>query len=274
MKTAALLLASALLLPAASAFAQSFTFTAPEADLQELVGCHSAVQAVAQTTGKVTYFGVVNSHDAQHEQFARLRQVFEASKPTVVLFEKPDAGVAGTEAATIAQMGESGYARYLAQQHGARAERLDDPVAEYEYLRAHADATQLKLYYLLRVSQQFRHCTGASHTLTKKHMQQMLASSPFFLPGTDNVLQDMAGFRAAYCQHCPTGGKWWKRSLDAQPTEAFMQRFDDELRDFRAQRLAQQIARHTQADERVLVVLDRSHLPASVFFAASTRASR
>ena len=274
MKITALLLTSALLLPAASAFAQSFTFTAPEADLQELVGSRPAAQASVPAAGSVTYFGVVNSHDAQHEQFARLRQTFETTKPTVVLFEKPDVGIAGTEAATIAQMGESGYARYLAQQHGVRAERLDDPLAEYEYLRTRADATQFKLYYLLRVSQQFRHCTGASKALTKKQLQQLLANKAALLPGTENVVQDMAGFMAAYRQHCPTSGKWWKRSLDAQPTEAFIQHFDEDLVAFRNQRLAQQIAAHTQAGERVLVVLDRSHMPASATYAVQLPASR
>ncbi|MDO7884101.1 hypothetical protein [Hymenobacter cheonanensis] len=276
MKINALLLASALLLPAASAFAQAVAFAAPEADLQELVGCYSTASAklAAPAAGTVTYFGVENSHDARHAQFARLRQVFEASKPTVVLFEKPDMGVDSTEAATIDRLGESGYARFLAQQHGVRTERLDDPVAEYEYLRARTDATQLKLYYLLRTCQQFRQRTGASKALTKKAMQQLLANSALFLPGTEGALPTMTAFAAAYRQHCPTGGQWWKRPLGTPPAEAFVQRLDEDLRAFRAQRLARQVAARTQAGERVLVVLDRSHLPAPATYAARTAASR
>jgi hypothetical protein len=276
MKTSALLLATALLLPAASAFAQSFAFTAPDADLQELVGCYPAAspKATAATAGTVTYFGVENSHNTQHAQFAQLRQVFEASKPTVVLFEKPDLGVDSTESLTITRLGESGYARYLAQQHGAKAERLDDPVAEYEYLRARTDAAQLKVYYLLRACEQFRQCTGASKDLTKKAMQQLLTNGATFLPGTESVVQNMAAFTAAYRQHCPSGGQWWSRPLGAQPTEAFMQQLDADLHAFRAERLAQRVAAHTQAGERVLVVLAPSHLPAAATYAATSRASR
>jgi hypothetical protein len=274
MQTAAFLLATALLLPAASAFAQSVAFAAPEADLQELAGCYAVARATAPAAGSVTYFGVVTSHDAQHEQFARLRQVFEASRPTVVLFEKPDMGVDSTEAATIARLGESGYARLLARQHGVRAERLDDPTAEYAYLSTRTEAPQLKLYYLLRASQQFRLSTGASKALAVKAMRQLLAGSAPFLPGTGAAIGNLAELAAAYRQYCPNAGQWWSRPLGTPPTEALVQYLDEELRTFRAQHLARQVAAHTQAGERVLVVLDRSHLPAPAAYATTTRASQ
>jgi hypothetical protein len=274
MKINALLLASALLLPAASAFAQSFAFVAPQADLQELVGCKSAAQASAPAAGTVTYFGVENSLNTQHEQFARMRQVFEASRPTVVLFEKPDLGFDSSESITITRLGESGYARFLAQQHGAKAERLDDPVAEYEYMRTRTTAAQLKLYYLLRTCQRFGQQTGASKTLMVKAMQQLLTNSNTFLPGTEAELPTLGAFTAAYRQHCPGAAQWWQQPTAAQPAPAFVQHLDDELCAYRAQRLSQQVAAHIQAGERVLVVLDRSHLPAPAAYAATTRASR
>lgn len=273
MKINTLLLATALLLPAAGAFAQSFALAAPEADLQVLAGCYPASQASGPAAGTVTYFGVETSCNTQHAQFARLRQVFEASQPTVVLFEKPDLGVDSTEALTITRLGESGYARYLAQQHGAKAERLDDPVAEYEYLRARTSAAQLKLYYLLRASRQYQLSTSTSKALAMKTMRQLLANSAAFLPGTEGALPDLAAFQAAYRQHCPGAGQWW-RPLGSRPAATLIQHLDEELRAFRAQRLARQVAAHTQAGARVLVVLDPSHLPAAAAYAATTRASR
>ena len=272
MKITTLLLATTLLLPAAGAFAQSFALAAPQADLQALAGCYPASQASGPAAGTVTYFGAETSHHTQHAQFARLRQVFEASQPTVVLFEKPDLGVDSTESLTITRLGESGYARYLAQQHGAKAERLDDPVAEYEYLRARTDATQLKLYYLLRASHQFQLCTNASKALTRRAMQQLLANSATFLPGTEKALPDMAALTAAYRQHCPGASQWW-RPVGTQPAVAFVQRLEEDLRAFRAQRLARQVATHLQAGERVLVVLDPSRLPATATYAVGAPAS-
>jgi hypothetical protein len=272
MKTTAFLLAAALLVPAAGAFAQSQSFVPDE---QELTGQHAAPQAAATqpaalTGPSVTYFGVVSTHDATHEQFARLRQAFEASQPTVVFYEKPDMGVDSTETATIGRFGESGYVRYLAQQHGVPAERLDDPVADYEYLKTVVDAEQLKLYYLLRATQQFRHNTGASKALTKQAMKARIRCSSAFLPGIEGVIHNMAEFNAAYRKYCPTGGQWWQ-----QPTAgAFVQRLNDSLSAFCAQRLASRLAEKLQAGERVLVVLDPSHLPAQAPYAVNTQASR
>jgi hypothetical protein len=282
MKITAVLLASALLLPAASAFAQSFSFVAPAPDLQELAGCYPAAKAVAPTVGSVTYFGMVTTHDAGHEQFARLRQALAASRATVILHEKPDMDVDSTEAATIARLGEAGYVRFLAQQRGIPAEHLGTRQAEYDYLRARTEPTPLKLYYLLQASQQFHQNTGAPKELMVKDMQQLIRNSAAFVPGTENVIRDLAEFEAAYRQYCPAAGAWWQRpaaDFDPQapagrPTEAFVQAINDHLRTFRAERLSQKVAEKMQAGARVLVVLDRSHLPAPATYAVGTRASR
>jgi hypothetical protein len=279
MKIVPVLLASALLLPAASAFAQSFAFVAPAADLQELAGCYPAAKAATPTVGSVTYFGVVNTHDAGHEQFARLRQALAASQATVILYEKPDTGVDSTEAATIARLGESGYVRFLAQQRGVRAERIDNLEAEYAYLRARTEPTPLKLYYLLQASQQFRQNTGASKVLMVKAMQQLIRNSATLAPGTENVIRNLAELEAAYRQHCPTAGAWWQYAGTGspapagQPAEAFVQAINEHRRAFRAERLGQQVAAKVQAGERVLVVLDQRQLPAPATYAVGSRAS-
>lgn len=274
MKITALLLASALLLPAAGAFAQSFALAAPAADVQELVGCYPAGWALAPASGTVTYFGTETSHNTQHEQFARLRQAFAASQPTVVLFENPDLGVDSNESLTITRLGEAGYARFLAQQHGAKTERLDDPAAEYAYLRARTGATQLRLYYLLRASQQFRQSTGASAALTKQAMRQILTGGATFLPGKEAAIGSLPELAAAYRQHCPTSGQWWSRPLAPQPSADCLQQLDQDLSAFRRQCLGEKVAAYAQAGERVLVVLDRRHLPAPAAYVATTMASR
>jgi len=278
MKIVPVLLASALLLPAASAFAQSFAFVAPAADLHQLAGCYPVAKAATPTAGSVTYFGVVNTHDAGHEQFARLRQALAASQATVILYEKPDTGVDSTEAATIARLGESGYVRFLAQQRGVRAERLDDPTAEYDYLRARTEPTQLKLYYLLQASEQFRQATGAPKKLLVQAMQQHIRHSAAFVPGTEHVIRNLTELEAAYRQHCPAGGAWWQCSVagpDSQaPTAAFAQAINATRRTFRTQRLNQKIAAQVQAGERVLVVLDQRQLPAPATYAVGGRAGR
>jgi len=205
-----------------------------------------------------------------------------ASQPTVVLFEKPDTGVDSTEATTIERLGESAYVRLLAQQHHVPTERLDDPLAEYEYLRARVEPTQLKLYCLLRASQQRRQNTGISKVLATQAMGELIKNSAAFLPGTEQVIQSPAEFAAAYRRLCPAGGPWWQRTVAdlgpqtpaSHPTETFVQAINDHLRTFRTQRLNQKITAQVQAGERVLVVLDQRHLPAPAAYAVRAQASR
>ena len=275
MKTTALLLAAALL-PAARAFAQSPALP----DLRELVGAYSPAPAAAPSAGgSVTYVGVVSSCDAQHEQFARLRQAFAQTRPTVVFFEKPDLGIDSTESATISRLGESGYARFLAKQYQAATARLDDPVAEYAYLTTQLAPEQAQLYWLLRTAQQYRQHTGASKALMTRQVQALIASGATCIAGSQLVIHSPAQLKTAYRQHCPTGGQWWKlpaasfasQPVAGQPTEPFLAAINHTLSEYRAQRLAAQVATAVQAGHRVLVVLNRDHLPAP---AAATYAAR
>lgn len=186
-----LFLTAALLVPTAATFAQVFS---------------AASEAPAAAPAHVTYFGTVPSNDATHEQFARLRQAFAQCQPTVVFFENPDMGTDSTEAATIGRMGPAGYARFLAQQHQVPAQRLDDIYAEYAYLQTQLAPEPLKLYWLLRQTQQFRQTTGAQKDQVLRATQAFIASSAHDLNGTAQFIRITAELRTAYRTYCPAGG--------------------------------------------------------------------
>lgn len=260
-------LAAALSLPFFSASAQTLVAT-PAA--QELSGSASAA-VVPASAGSVTYFGVVNSHDARHEQFAQLRQAVEKLKPTLLVVEKPDLGTAGTAAATIASKGMPGFARLLAQQHQVPTERLDNPDAEYAYLRTKLPAKQLKLYYLLRETRRFQQSTGANKALTMKFMQQLLTQSAIFLPGTENTIRTVDELAAAFRQHCPDGGQWWNtpsayfcpQAATLYPTGSFVRTVNDAINEYRARYVYAPLAARAAAGERILVVTSCDQLPAA-----------
>ena len=259
MKTTFVLLAA--LLAAPGAFAQSPA--APARAAAAPAGPHRAA-------GNVTYFGTVYSHDAQHEQFARLRQAFEACQPTVVFFEHYDGGTDSTEAATIGRTGAAGYARFLARQHGVPAERLDNALAEYAYLQARIDPERLKLFCLLRQTQRFHANTGAPRALMVKALQAYLANSASFLPGTGQCIHNLAEFEAAYRKYCPAGTSWWQAPAEwFNPNAAAASTGNDYLKDlsaavgaFREQYMYRRLAELAQAGQRVFVVLDRANVPA------------
>lgn len=267
MKTVALLLAAALALPAVS-FAQAVVPTQALRLRPTPLAPAYFTRSVAGG-GSITYFGAGCSHDAADAQFAQLRQTFAASRPTVVFIAKPDCGFDSTEAATITQFGEAGYARFLARQHGVPTERLDDPLAEYAYLQTQLEPEPLKLYCLLRETQRFRARTGASAALAKRAMRQFIANSPVFLPGTAQVIRTEAELAAAYRKYCPGGPKWWNAPADwfapqaaASVSNPFLREVSVALAAYRAQQVQGRLLARAQAGERVLVILDRAELPA------------
>ncbi|TPG65791.1 hypothetical protein [Hymenobacter nivis] len=269
MKFSALLLTAALLVPTAATFAQSF------------VSAPAASGAPAAAAGTVAYFGTVPSNNATHEQYARMRQAFAQAQPTVVFFENPDMGTDSTEGATIGQMGPAGYARFLAQQQHAAIQRLDDPYAEYAYLQTKLAPAPLKLYWLLRQTQRFSQATGAPTDLVMKATKAFIASSAHDLGGCQHVIRTAAELRTAYRTYCPTGGAWWSlpaTAFGAEPTggPAFVLSTTRALNEYRAARLATQVAAAVQAGQRVLVVMDRNYLPAATqpAYAAQTQLSR
>jgi hypothetical protein len=216
---------------------------------------------------------VVNSLDANHAQYAQLRQVFAATRPTLVVVEKPDLGTATTEAATIATKGAAGYARLLAQQYQVPIERLDDPEAEYAYLRTKVDAEQLKLYYLLRAAHNFRKHTGASKTLTVKAMEQFITNSTYFIPGTEHVIQSVAELNTAFQKYCPTGGQWWdapaayfcpQAAVALYPSGSFCNTLGSAINEYREQNVYSKLAARAEAGERILVVTSCDQLPSTL----------
>ena len=276
MKTAFCLLAAALL-SATGASAQSSTAAGqPSRALLGAVAPTPLAPANAYTQrfaggGSLTYVGVVASHDAGHAQFAQLRQAFADGQPTLVYYEKPDMGLDSTAAATIGRLGEMGYVRLLARQQQVPAARLDNPVAEYEYLKTRTDLTQLKLYYLLRASQRVQASTGASRRVLTKAMRALLANSAYFMPGCEAVVRNLKELKAAYRQHQPDGSPWYQApgaslNFNANPASAggaFITNINRMASEFREQTAYRQALAQAQAGQRVLVVVDRDHLPAA-----------
>ncbi|RYY21472.1 MAG: hypothetical protein EOO36_00650 [Cytophagaceae bacterium] len=266
MNASTFLLAAALSLPALRAAAQTLV-AGPDAPAPG--GAY--LTAAQPAAGPVTYFGVVNSQDARHAQFGQLRQVFDTLRPTLVVVEKPDLGGAETEAATIATKGVPGYTRLLAQQRQIPTERLDDPEAEYAYLRTKIEPAQLKLYYLLREARRFQLHTGADKALTIKHVRQLIAQSATFLPGTENTIRSVGELAAAYHHYCPGGGQWWdaptayfspQAAVALYPSGSLAHTLGSAISAYRAQYVYGPLAARAQAGERILVVMSCDQQPA------------
>ncbi|QIX60114.1 hypothetical protein FY528_01610 [Hymenobacter lutimineralis] len=220
--------------------------------------------------GSVYYFGAEHSQDAAHAQFARIKEAFAQAKPTVVLFEGPNRGADSTETATIARLGESGYVRFLAKQQNLPVESLENPVAEYQYLKSKFDLEQLKLFYLLREAQRLRTRTKASPEQITKAMETLLAKSAQMLPGSDQVIRTVPELAAAYQKYWPAGGNWWEAPaawFDPMASSAstggkFTNDINRASSEFRNLYMYRLIADKARAGQRVFAVVGRNHVPA------------
>ncbi|MCR5889728.1 hypothetical protein LRS06_18525 [Hymenobacter sp. J193] len=262
-------------LAAAPALAQT---AAPSPCDQQLVGYATPLPAKPVWTYtrtlpagcRVYYFGAEHYQDAAHAQFARIRRAFAETKPTVVLFEGSNRGTDSTETATISRLGESGYVRFLAKQQNITVESLENPVAEYNFLKTRFDLEQLKLFYLLREAQRLRTRTKASPEQITKAMEALLAKSAQILPGSDQVIRTVPELAAAYRKYWPDGGNWWEApaawfdpaASSASTGGKFTNDINRASSEFRNQYMYRLIADKARAGQRVFAVVGRNHVPA------------
>ncbi|WP_162910505.1 hypothetical protein [Hymenobacter oligotrophus] len=224
----------------------------------------------AANGGSVYYFGAEHSQQTTHQQFALIKQAFESAKPTVVFYEGPNRGIDSTAAATISKYGESGYVRFLAKQHNLPVESLDNPVAEYQYLKSKIDLERLKLFYMLREAQRLRTRTGSTQEQITKAMEALLVKSAQMLPGSDQVIRSVAELEAAYKKHWNDGTNWWEAPsawFDPADTSAntggkFTNEVNRASSEFRNLYMYRTLAAKAQAGQRVFAVVGRDHVPA------------
>lgn len=271
MKSHAFVLAAALCCAAATAAAQSFApaLTGLPSTLGQPASHYSTRHLAGG--GSVTYFEAQPSHEAQHEQFAQLRQAFATTKPTLVLYQWLHNDLDSTETATIARLGVSGYVSFLAQQQQVPGRRFADCVAEYEYLQARTEAAPLKLYYLLREVQRWRARTGATKAGTRLAMQYFIDHSAYFLPGTEQAIRTLPELETAYRQYGPPGTKWWELparyfqpDAPASQTGPVLAALNQTLGEYRTQLLQRLATAPAQTGQRILVVTEPGYLPAAL----------
>jgi hypothetical protein len=119
--------------------------------------------ATTRGDGALHYIGAVHSRDPEREQFSSIRGSWRAFRPTIAFYEGPDRGVREDEGSTIAQLGESGYVRFLATRDGVKLARLEpDPKAEIAYLLERFTPEQVKLFFVVREAQRLREAEGSA----------------------------------------------------------------------------------------------------------------
>jgi hypothetical protein len=214
----------------------------------------------------VTVIGAEHSRNPTHEQFEHIASAFDTERPTLVLFEGPDRGMAGSREETIRAGGESAFARLLANGTGVPARSLEP--APGEQLKALAGAfpqDQVMLFFVLREATRLRdreHLSGekldgALATLLQKAAG--MAPMPF---------ADLAGLDAAFRKHWPdrdwrtADARWFDPLADDAATGGkFFAAINRANSTNRNRHLVKLLTDAAAKGERVFVVIGRNHVP-------------
>ncbi|GAA0870203.1 hypothetical protein GCM10009116_20390 [Brevundimonas basaltis] len=226
----------------------------------------------AQADGRLVYLGARHVRDAADPQFVDIEHAFRDAAPTVVFFEGPDRGVGADGPGTIETRGESGYARWLAAQSGARAVSLEpSPLDQFNVLGGRFPVDQIELFFVLREAARLRDREHLTPEALESAVATLLSRFAGMTEGTGMALpfSDLDGLRAAYSRHWSDGSDWraapstWfdPGADDARTGGRFMAAINaasSEARDVHMYRL---LARAARSGERVFAVVGRNHVP-------------
>ena len=214
----------------------------------------------------VTVIGAEHSRDPSHEQFARIASAFETAKPTLVLFEGPDRGVAGSREETIRVGGESAFARFMAKSAGVPARSLEpSPGEQLKALAGAFPQDQVMLFFVLREAARLRdreHLTGEQLDVAVATLLQKAAGmGP--MPFTD-----LAGLDAAFRKHWAdrdwrTADARWFDPLadDGASGGKFFAAINRANSTNRNRHLVKLLTGAAAKGERVFLVVGRNHVP-------------
>lgn len=215
--------------------------------------------------GSLLYVGVpAHTSDPADPFFERLDELAAGFQPTVVFYEGPDRGTRPTRDETIRELGESGYARFLAAQMGAQVARLE-PAPQHEFA-AVADtlgAERAALFFLLRETSRLRDRRGlAGDSLHGAVADLIRRAAPLGLPvaSTDEL-------GALFHAHVDPDLAWtdvpgaWFDPLQFGAEAHFFPTANRASSHFRNVHMAQTLAASVGNGARVMAVVGRNHLP-------------
>lgn len=224
---------------------------------------------VAPGGGSVTLIGAEHLRDPAAPQFAHIASRFAATKPGRVFFEGPDRGTEDNADATIRNMGESGYLRFLAKQAGIPATSLEPgPIEQLAGLRGGFSDERILLFFLLREAARLRDREGKAGDALDAAMTSLLARSGAVAgrAGLDASITDIASLTAAAAREWP-GRDWrmlpgnWFSPIGQDPDAGYLTAINAANSSFRNLHMLRLFAAAAREGERVFVVVGRNHVP-------------
>jgi hypothetical protein len=225
-----------------------------------------------RNAGTLVYIGAEQSVKPDHPQFARIRNTWQQSRPTIVFYEGPNRGIAATETETIRQFGEAGFVRFLANEKKLKTQSLEpNPQEEMQYLLGTKKYTpeQVKLFFVLRETARLRDQKGLTGKPLKLAVSQFIQKANGMFPAFKSIITDTIGLQTAYARYWTSPFSWtevpsaWfdpKRTAEKNGGKftSDINRISSQFRDIHMYNV---LSDAVQRGEKVFAVVGRNHVP-------------
>jgi hypothetical protein len=221
--------------------------------------------------GQLTYFGAEHSDKPEHSQFRKIKEAWQKTQPTLVLFEGPNRGIAATETETIKQFGESGFVRFLANSANVKTQSLEpNPQDEVRYLMETEKFTaeQIKLFFVLRETTRLRDRKNLTGNALKANISQLLQKANAMFPEFKSIITDTTELQTAYAKYwsypqnwTQVPAAWFDPKGNAKQTGGkFAHEINRLSSEFRNMHMYRTLSEAVQNGEKVFAVVGRSHV--------------
>ena len=217
--------------------------------------------------GSLHYVGAQHLDDANHSQFADIKNKWNAFKPTLAFYEGPDRGIADSEKLTIEKFGESGYVRYLAKELQIPTKSLEPPITDlYAYLVSKYPQNKVDMYMLSKEAMRLRTRKGLNKDEITAELTKMLSMVTKML-GKETAIKTINQLAAVLNKllgkrsHGGSPANWF----DPQEKEI---RITNQLAvlstEYRDVYMVKVLSENINNGEKVFAVVGRNHVPLQI----------
>ncbi len=228
----------------------------------ELLPTHPRPYVVKRAigSGKVVVFGATHTKDPTDPQLTRLREEWNALKPTVALVEGRPSGPLAALRDPVTNFGESGLVVSLARRaswEGGCVIYSWEPDREWEVrtMLAKFPKERVALFYILRpYVSDLRHGKPANPDAAIEATRAKRSK----WPGLEGAIDSVAAVDAIWKRDF-AGLPDWRETSDAYGWPGYLREISEVSRDLRTANMAAAILELTAQGERVFVVCGSSH---------------
>lgn len=213
---------------------------------------------------QLIYYGVVHTNDVHDSQISDIERRWNELKPELALTEWNMWPLIKSAEEAVAEFGEQGFVRHLAERDGVAIDRIDPTRAEQlRYLLRFFPAEKIKVYYLLLYAtlRRTRKSTLISDAEANNLLRGLTSSHSFYRGAPRNIAEAEEIIRRYFpdlddWHNCPTA------MFHPTVPRSFVADIHATLNDYRDKMMLRTLTRALKKGKRIFAIVGRSHVVA------------